>query len=292
MYKTVFKYLLFAISSCIACKSKSVPRRLYQPGAALGFSFSCWEAQAGWCAETRGLLWARMWELWGCGQPRVHGGLCFSVPGFLDKMYERHKRRYSLCDISKVDRTVDVVLLKVWCLYAFICGFPSLSPGDWSVLCCICVPSGMMQRGGTGRSTLALQHGGSFECYQTISCLILLSLQLDNLLWHAVFGRAPWLSSLPSALKQSLVWNFRWVFCVRWKGFPFPVLAFEAERHVLPKRCILPKKGTEDPPLPLFFVCIRMFAVSLVVWVWFCLRMGWSKNQEWLLANCPSVFLL
>lgn len=28
-------------------------------------------------------------------------------------MYERHKRRYSLCDISKVDRPVDVVLLKV-----------------------------------------------------------------------------------------------------------------------------------------------------------------------------------
>uniref|UniRef100_A0A8D0SQ43 A-kinase anchoring protein 13 n=1 Tax=Sus scrofa TaxID=9823 RepID=A0A8D0SQ43_PIG len=34
-------------------------------------------------------------------------------------MYERHKRRYSLCDISKVHRTVDVVLLKInresWC---------------------------------------------------------------------------------------------------------------------------------------------------------------------------------
>ncbi|XP_047592182.1 A-kinase anchor protein 13 isoform X6 [Lutra lutra] len=34
-------------------------------------------------------------------------------------MYERHKRRYSLCDISRVDRTVDVVLLKInresWC---------------------------------------------------------------------------------------------------------------------------------------------------------------------------------
>ncbi|XP_051691124.2 A-kinase anchor protein 13 isoform X24 [Oryctolagus cuniculus] len=34
-------------------------------------------------------------------------------------MYERHRRRYSLCDISKVDRTVDVVLLKInresWC---------------------------------------------------------------------------------------------------------------------------------------------------------------------------------
>uniref|UniRef100_A0A8C3GK19 A-kinase anchoring protein 13 n=1 Tax=Cairina moschata TaxID=8855 RepID=A0A8C3GK19_CAIMO len=34
-------------------------------------------------------------------------------------MYERHKRRYSLCDISKVDRTVDVVLLKVWCCNSF-----------------------------------------------------------------------------------------------------------------------------------------------------------------------------
>ncbi|KAK1327870.1 hypothetical protein QTO34_012779 [Cnephaeus nilssonii] len=37
----------------------------------------------------------------------------------LVRMYERHKRRYSLCDISKVDRTVDVVLLKInresWC---------------------------------------------------------------------------------------------------------------------------------------------------------------------------------
>ncbi|XP_078539285.1 A-kinase anchor protein 13 isoform X2 [Lissotriton helveticus] len=34
-------------------------------------------------------------------------------------MYERYKRRYSLCDISKVDRAVDVVLLKInresWC---------------------------------------------------------------------------------------------------------------------------------------------------------------------------------
>ncbi|XP_018423060.1 PREDICTED: A-kinase anchor protein 13 [Nanorana parkeri] len=29
------------------------------------------------------------------------------------RMYERHKRRYSLCDISKVDRTVDVVLIKI-----------------------------------------------------------------------------------------------------------------------------------------------------------------------------------
>lgn len=35
-------------------------------------------------------------------------------------MYERHKRRYSLCDISKVDRTVDVVLLKVWRLFTLL----------------------------------------------------------------------------------------------------------------------------------------------------------------------------
>lgn len=37
-------------------------------------------------------------------------------------MYERHKRRYSLCDISRVDRTVDVVLLKVRpCLSLLVC---------------------------------------------------------------------------------------------------------------------------------------------------------------------------
>ncbi|XP_067411750.1 A-kinase anchor protein 13 isoform X3 [Emydura macquarii macquarii] len=44
-------------------------------------------------------------------------------------MYERHKRRYSLCDISKVDRTVDVVLLKInresWCSVE-PCSDPSL----------------------------------------------------------------------------------------------------------------------------------------------------------------------
>lgn len=140
MYKALFRYLLFAISSCVACISKSVPRRLYQLVAALGFSFSSWEAWAGRCAETRGLLWARPWEVWsapGHGQPGVHGGLCSSAPGFLDKMYERHKRRYSLCDISKVDRTVDVVLLKVWCLCTLIYGF--LSPSLRGP-CCACAP--------------------------------------------------------------------------------------------------------------------------------------------------------
>lgn len=136
----------------------------------------------------------------------------------------------------------------------------------------------VMQRGGTGGRALAFQHGDDFKCYQTILCQILSSLQVDNLLWHALFGRAPWPSSLPSALKQSLVWNPRWVFCVRGKGFPFPVLAFEVERHMFPKRCILPKKGMVDPPLPLVFVCIRRVAVSLVVWVWFCLRMGWQES--------------
>ncbi|XP_040562352.1 A-kinase anchor protein 13 isoform X13 [Gallus gallus] len=53
-------------------------------------------------------------------------------------MYERHKRRYSLCDISKVDRTVDVVLLKInresWC---------SLEP---------CPDSSLLERKRTGES--------------------------------------------------------------------------------------------------------------------------------------------
>lgn len=55
----------------------------------------------------------------------------------------------------------------------------------------VVISLGMMQRGGTGERALALQHGGDFECYQTIQFQILLSLQLDNLLWHGIFGRAP-----------------------------------------------------------------------------------------------------
>ncbi|XP_046292779.1 A-kinase anchor protein 13 isoform X13 [Marmota monax] len=58
-------------------------------------------------------------------------------------MYERHKRRYSLCDISKVDRTVDVVLLKInresWCTIEPCPGAASLlasqqSPGCENIL--------------------------------------------------------------------------------------------------------------------------------------------------------------
>lgn len=73
MYKALFKYFLFAISSCVACISESVPRRLYQPVAALGFSSSCWEARTGWCAETRGLLWAHVRDL-ECSWPRSARG--------------------------------------------------------------------------------------------------------------------------------------------------------------------------------------------------------------------------
>lgn len=64
------------------------------------------------------------WEIWNSGLggvhwsiPQVNSGyvscILFPVLCIWAKMYERHKRRYSLCDISKVDRTVDVVLLKV-----------------------------------------------------------------------------------------------------------------------------------------------------------------------------------
>lgn len=89
--------------------------------------------------QRHGDSWARPWEVWsvpGRGQPGVHGGLCSSASSFVDKMYERHKRRYSLCDISKVDRTVDVVLLKVWCLWTLIYGFLSPSPMGRSVPHC------------------------------------------------------------------------------------------------------------------------------------------------------------
>ncbi|KAI1235200.1 hypothetical protein IHE44_0002837 [Lamprotornis superbus] len=56
---------------------------------------------------------------WSKSQQQEVGQFSQCCRGSLDKMYERHKRRYSLCDISKVDRTVDVVLLKInresWC---------------------------------------------------------------------------------------------------------------------------------------------------------------------------------
>lgn len=72
--------------------------------------------------------------------------------------------------------------------------------------------------------------------------IISLSLQLNNLLWHALFGRAPWPSFLPSALKQSLVWNPSWAFCVRGKGFPFPVLAFWVWMTHVPQKMHSAKK--------------------------------------------------
>lgn len=58
-----------------------------------------------------------LWTWWSALVPQVSSGyvsyILFPLLCTWTKMYERHKRRYSLCDISKVDRTVDVVLLKV-----------------------------------------------------------------------------------------------------------------------------------------------------------------------------------
>lgn len=60
----------------------------------------------------------------------INGWRSSSFSQFVDKMYERHKRRYSLCDISKVDRAVDVVLLKVYWRLAFclVCLFVAVVP--------------------------------------------------------------------------------------------------------------------------------------------------------------------
>lgn len=118
--------------------------------------------------------------------------------------------------------------------------------------------------------------------------IISLSLQLNNHSLGELLGHLPCPLPLNSPWFEIPGGLFVWGE----KGFHFQCLLFDIEWHMFPKRCILPKKGMVDPPLPLFFVCVRRVAVSLVVWVWFCLRMGWSKNQEWLLANCPSVFLL
>lgn len=67
MHKALAIYLLFSISSCV-CISKSVPRRLYQPVAALGFSFSCWEARSGGDFSEHACVWPgapqALWGSW------------------------------------------------------------------------------------------------------------------------------------------------------------------------------------------------------------------------------------
>lgn len=190
----------------------------------------------------------------------VHGGLCSSAPGVLDKMYERHKRRYSLCDISKVDRTVDVVLLKVRCLCTFIYGFLSPSLTGLAVPRCTRPLSWTVQRGETGGRALALQHGGGFVSYQTISCQILSPLQPDNLLWCAVrhpfaelSGHLPCPQPLNGPLLSCQLHRLQVGFLRKVpfsKGFSFPVVAFGVEMMYSAE------KGMVDPPFPLFFVCV------------------------------------
>ena len=73
------------------------------------------------------------------------------------------------------------------------------------------------------------------------------------------------------------------------KGFYFPVIASGIDMHTSPERCILPRKEQRV----LLSICVWRVLLSVILFgCEFCLKMGWSKSQEWLLANCPSVFLL
>lgn len=87
----------------------------------------------------------------------------------------------------------------------------------------LCPPAGRCG-GGAGGRALALQPGDGFECYQTVSCQKLLSLQPANPLWHAVrypFGELS-LATSPILCRYMVLSCFatftahRWGFCLRY----------------------------------------------------------------------------
>ncbi|XP_027707356.1 A-kinase anchor protein 13 isoform X2 [Vombatus ursinus] len=87
-------------------------------------------------------------------------------------MYERHKRRYSLCDISKVDRTVDVVLLKInresWCTIE-PCPDPSLLASKQNPECENFLEVGMGGKCASSQGVLKRQSGSDSDLFPSPS---------------------------------------------------------------------------------------------------------------------------
>lgn len=186
MSKALFKYLLFAVSSCVACTSKSALRRLYQPVAALGFSLSCQEARAGWDTGTplstyvRGLERAWPWSAWGSWWALLlHSclsGQNVRTPQEAIQLV-RHFQGGQDCRCCVVKGMIFV--------YASLqVPFPISNRSICSLLY-PCPQLDSAEQGSRWKST-CLSAQRWFECCQTISCQILLSLQPDNVLWHAV----------------------------------------------------------------------------------------------------------
>ncbi|XP_020820291.1 A-kinase anchor protein 13 isoform X13 [Phascolarctos cinereus] len=87
-------------------------------------------------------------------------------------MYERHKRRYSLCDISKVDRTVDVVLLKInresWCTIE-PCPDPSLLASKQNPECENFLEVGLGGKCASSQGVLKRQSGSDSDLFPSPS---------------------------------------------------------------------------------------------------------------------------
>lgn len=68
------------------------------------------------------------------------------------------------------------------------------------------------------------------------------------------------------------------------------MVAFGVELCVCPERCILPKKGTVDPPLPLFFVFEGCFCRSYCLGVSFVWRKvgARARSGSWLIVPVCS----
>lgn len=104
-----FRFLWRELARLTVIQRGSCLRRLGVPAAHVCL---CWGCRSGSLADSA----------WALG---AHAGGS-SFPHFSGNMYERHKRRYSLCDISKVDaRAVDVVLLKVGCSFSSLALVPN-----------------------------------------------------------------------------------------------------------------------------------------------------------------------
>lgn len=168
MYKAVFKYLLCAISSCIACISKSVPRRLLSAGRSAGiFVFLlrssgrlvCWDTGTPLSTDVRGLgPWSAQGSWWALLlRSRLFGQNVRTPQEAIQPV--RHFQGGQDCRCCVVEGMMFVYI------YSWV-PFP-VSRGSLC-LCCTRVPSGTVQRGGTGGRALALQHGDGFECYETI----------------------------------------------------------------------------------------------------------------------------
>ncbi|XP_036909570.1 A-kinase anchor protein 13 isoform X5 [Sturnira hondurensis] len=86
-------------------------------------------------------------------------------------MYERHKRRYSLCDISKVDRAVDVVLLKInrgsWCTIEPCADAPSLLAPTQSPECENFLDVGLGRECAPTHSTLKRESGSDSDLFHS-----------------------------------------------------------------------------------------------------------------------------